>query len=193
MPWALILPFLQNLIGKFIQDPTERAKQEQALQELALKAKEAEARMEEAREESFARFIASTQPTSDNLYRWANTLIALVRPTLAVFTAVSLIAYTQKWLEILTVLKEAGIWGAIGISPLLVWVLGRDGLRMVLGVVGTIKNGGAIPDGALPEGIPHREVRAPAGNSTLKPAVKEPVWIPPDLPPVLGDNRNEIR
>lgn len=180
MPWTLILPFIQQLIGKFIADPQERAKQEQALQELAIKAKEAEARAEEAREKAFADFIAATQPSADRVYVWANTAIALVRPSLAVFTAVTLIFYTQKWLEILRVLKDAGIWGAVGISPLLVWVLGRDGLRMVLGVVGTVRNG-KVPDEVLPPGLP---ASAPQPKT-----VKPPVWTPPPLPPVEGDTR----
>lgn len=183
MPWTLILPFLQNLVGKFIADPQERAKQELALQELALKVKEAEAQMEAAREKSFADFIAATQPSADRVWVAANTLIALVRPALAVFTAVTLIFWTDRWLEILRVLKDAGVWGAVGISPLLVWVLGRDGLRMVLGVVSAVRNG-KVPDEVLPPGLP---VIAP--KPAAKAASKPPVWTPPPLPDVPGDNR----
>lgn len=187
----IFLPILKDLIGRLLPDPAQRLEAEKALATAAAQAREAEAQMEGARAKEFADFIAATQPSPDRVYVWANTLIALVRPALAVFTAVSLIVYTDRWLNILNVLKGAGIWGAVGISPLLVWVLGRDGLRMILGVVATAR-GTSIPAGVLPPGLP--DEREPSGNGSPKPPSRpKPVWVPPALPRVPGDNRPEVR
>lgn len=172
MPWSLILPFLKSLLERVLDDPVARREAQQQLAELDLRVREAEAQAEAAREQAFADFIAATQPSASRVYVLFNSLIALVRPAMAVFVLVSLVVYTEKWKEILTTLASAGIWGAIGISPLLVWVLGRDGLRLVFGAMGVLKGGGVPPE-AVPPGIPS------AAPATPPVAPRPPVTVAP--------------
>lgn len=186
---GLFFPILKDIIARVIPDPAQRLELQKQMAEAEAQAREAEAKAEEARANEFAAFIAATQPSADRVYVWMNTLIAAVRPAMAVFVLISLVVYTEKWQAILSTLAGAGIWGAIGISPLLVWVLGRDGLRMVFGAIATWK-GGVVPPEVLPPGL-----RAPADSGTPprlpiapKPAPR-PVVTPPPLPPVPGDNR----
>lgn len=197
MSWTLAFEAIKFLVSKLVASPQEKAEALERLQELEIKAREAEAKIEVAREESFARFVESTQPKSADSYRWVNSLIALVRPGLAVFVMLSLVFATEKWTQVLGALADAGIWGAIAISPLIVWVLGRDGLRLILGYV-SMKTGHPIPPDTLPVGtqsvVPMAPVRpvVPTASVAPVPSVRPSVWIPPDLPPVLGDNRNDL-
>lgn len=196
----LIVPFLGKLLDRLLPNPKDKAEAQALLLDLELKAKEAEARMEEARERSFADFIAATQPKSEHIHLWAATAIALVRPALAVFTAVTVFTNTEKWVWFLETLGKTGIWGAIGLSPLLVWVLGRDGLRLVLGAISTARNGGHIPPEVLPPGLPVTRGASPSAPTPGRPVLPDkpkppvwPVWRPPHLSPVEGDNRETIR
>lgn len=149
-----IVEIIKLVLERVIPDPKERQALESKLSD------------------DFARFIEATQPKSSDIYRWAATLIALVRPALAVFVVISPIIWTDRWMSFLGVLKEAGIWGVIALSPAWVWILGRDGVRIILGVVATLK-GLPIPDGVIPPGI-QREKKAP-------PPVEEPIDNRPDL------------
>ncbi|MEM0444202.1 MAG: hypothetical protein QXJ73_08620 [Candidatus Caldarchaeum sp.] len=149
-----IIEIIKLVLERVIPDPKERQALESKLSD------------------DFARFIEATQPKSSDIYRWAATLIALVRPALAVFVVISPIIWTDRWMSFLGVLKEAGIWGVIALSPAWVWILGRDGVRIILGVVATLK-GLPIPDGVIPPGI-QREKKAP-------PPVEEPIDNRPDL------------
>lgn len=149
-----IVEIIKLVLERVIPDPKERQALESKLSD------------------DFARFIEATQPKSSDIYRWAATLIALVRPALAVFVVISPVIWTERWMSFLGVLKEAGIWGVIALSPAWVWILGRDGVRIILGVVATLK-GLPIPDGVIPPGI-QREKKAP-------PPVEEPIDNRPDL------------
>lgn len=150
-----IVEIIKLVLERVIPDPKERQALESKLSD------------------DFARFIEATQPKSSDIYRWAATLIALVRPALAVFVVISPIIWTDRWMSFLGVLKEAGIWGVIALSPAWVWILGRDGVRIILGVVATLK-GLPIPDGVIPPGI-QREKKAPP------PPAEEPIDNRPDL------------
>jgi hypothetical protein len=116
------------------------------------KAQELVAKIQAQQEEAFARFIEATQPKAERVYVWANTAIALVRPLLCVFAVISPIIWTDRWIQFLGTLKDAGVWGAIALVPAWAWILGRDGVRMILGVVAGLKGG--IPNTLLPPGIP---------------------------------------
>ena len=141
----ILLDIIKRIIDQVFPDPKEKAELEKRLSD------------------EFARFIEATQPKSSDIYRWASTLIALVRPALAVFVVVSPIVWTDRWLSFLGVLKEAGVWGVIALSPAWVWILGRDGLRLILGVVATMK-GQKIPEASLPPGIPGPSTNRPYEN-----------------------------
>ena len=137
------LPLLTELIRRLVPDPREQAEINQQLQRLAA---EEEARKEEA----WQAFIAATTPSSERVYVWANTLISLVRPALAVFAVISPIIWTDRWVKFLGVLSEAGVWGAIALVPAWAWILGRDGVRMILGLVSGLKG---VPV-QMPPGVP---------------------------------------
>jgi len=171
VPWyvPLLLDLLKGL--GILKDPEQELKAKQLLAEL-------EARAEAARAEEFAAFIAATQPTADRVYIWANTLIALVRPALCVFAVVSPIVWTDRWVAFLRMLADAGIWGAIALVPAWAWILGRDGVRMILGLVSGLK-GVPIPTTAAPPGIPAPTTTVP--TAPVPPKVKQPSYMTPKL------------
>lgn len=168
----LFFPIIKRIVDRLFPDPQEQADIHKQL--VALEA-EINARSEEA----FARYIEATQPKSDRVYVWANTLIALVRPVLAVFVVVSPIFFTEKWVKFLSVLQEAGVWGAIALAPAWVWVLGRDGVRMILGVVATLR-GVPLPREALPPGLPEE----PRNNQPVPKPRYDDSWRPEPIGPV---------
>jgi hypothetical protein len=161
-----VQPFIDLLksLG-ILKDPEQELKARQILAEL-------EAKAEAARAEEFAAFVAATQPASSNVYVWANTLIALVRPALCVFTVVSPIIWTDRWIAFLRMLADTGIWGAIALVPAWAWILGRDGVRMILGLVAGMK-GTALPASVLPPSIP--------SASPAPPPPKVPTYMTPAL------------
>ena len=154
----LFFPILKRITDKLFPDPQEQAEIQKQLMAL-------EAEINTRAEEAFVKYIEATQPKSERVYVWANTLIALVRPALAVFVVVSPIFFTEKWVQFLKVLQDAGVWGAIALAPAWVWVLGRDGVRMILGIVASLR-GTQIPVEALPPGIsqpsPRKEIPTPS-------------------------------
>jgi hypothetical protein len=144
-----ILDIVKLFLERVVPDPKERAELEKRLSD------------------DFARFMEATQPKGSEIYRWAATLIALVRPMLAVFVVITPIIWTKQWVEFLGVLKDAGIWGAIALSPAWVWILGRDGVRMILGIVATLK-GTPIPKEVLPPGLPSMGSGKNGGNDKFE-------------------------
>jgi hypothetical protein len=182
MPWW-IEPLLRVLQGLgVVRDPEQEMEAKRLLLEM-------EARAEAARAEEFARFMAATQPTADRVYVWANTAIALVRPALCVFAVVSPIVWTDRWTAFLNVLANAGVWGAIALVPVWAWVLGRDGVRLLLGLTAGFR-GVAIPPEVLPPGIPSgqsdvlsRPVRPPSPPPPPSPRPAPPFGPPPPPPP----------
>jgi hypothetical protein len=153
--WPTLLPLLKMLLERVVPDPKERADLERQMSD------------------EFARFMEATQPKGHEIYRWAATLIALVRPALAVFVVITPIIWTQQWVAFLGVLKDAGLWGAIALAPAWVWILGRDGVRMILGTVAAFKNT-SVPKEALPPGLqPGPSVSWPA-----PPTYRDDAWRP---------------
>jgi hypothetical protein len=149
----LLLPIIKTLLERVVPDPKERADLERQMSD------------------EFARFMEATQPKGNEIYRWAATLIALVRPALAVFVVISPIVWTQQWVAFLGVLKDAGLWGAIALAPAWVWILGRDGVRMILGTVAALKNT-PVPKEALPPGL------QPGMQWPAPPTYRDDAWRP---------------
>jgi hypothetical protein len=110
----------------------------------------------------------------------ANVFIALVRPGLAVFSLLSIVFWTDRWVAVLKVLADAGVWGAIALIPLWEFVIGRDGLRVVLGAIVSWRTGKA-PAEALPPGVPtlsETEAIPRALPQLEAPTPPEPVMAP---------------
>jgi len=164
--WELLIPFAKELIERFIPNPTERLAQERALAELEAQARDSEAKAEAARAAEFASYIAATQPTPDRVYVWANTLIALIRPVMAVFSLLAPFLWVDQWTNFIKVVAEGAPWSIVALSPMVVWILGRDGLRMVLGLASVVKNGGKIPQEVLPDGLEKIAPPRPSGPFT---------------------------
>lgn len=171
--WQLLIPFAKDLIERLVASPAEKLEAQKALAELELRAREFEAKTEAAREDAFARLMESTQPKSDRVYVWANTLIALVRPTLAVFAVISPIIWIEQWKTFLNALEGAGIWGAIALVPVWAWVLGRDGVRMILGIVAGRRGKGDVDVDALREALPPGLPPAPKRRAPEEPNPEE--------------------
>lgn len=140
------IPIIGKIIDRVFPDPQEAADAKVAVEE-------AVAKTEAARAAEFAEFIKATQPTADRVYIWANTAIALVRPGMAIFSLLAPFVWPAPWADFMKAMAENAPWSVVALSPLVVWVLGRDGLRMVLGLVSVVKNGGRIPAEVMPEGL----------------------------------------
>jgi len=158
-----ILELAKLLLERLVPDPKERAELEKKLAD------------------DFARYIEATQPKGSEVYRWAATLIALVRPALAVFVVLAPIIWTDRWVQFLGTLEKAGIWGAIALAPAWAWILGRDGVRMVLGVTALLR-GQPIPKEVLPPSIyipkapkePDQDLRNPYTDDWGRPINRDP-------------------
>jgi len=148
------LPIIGKIIDRVFPDPQDAADAKATLEEAA-------AKTEAARAEEFAEFIKATQPTSDRVYIWANTLIAMIRPVMAVFSLLAPFVWPVPWTNFIKVVAEGAPWSIVALSPMVVWILGRDGLRMVLGLASVVKNGGRIPPEVLPEGLEKIRPSAP--------------------------------
>jgi hypothetical protein len=175
MPWY-IEPLLELLRGLgILKDPEQELKAKELLAQL-------EAQAEAARAAEFAQFMAATQPHADRVYIWANTLIAFVRPALAVFAVVSPIVWTDRWVALLRQLADAGVWGAVALVPAWAWILGRDGVRMVLALVAGAR-GVPVPPAAAPPGVPAAPVAVPQGAPAAPPPAgsRKPGYMTPAL------------
>lgn len=155
-----------------IKDPEQELKAKLALEEMAAR-----------QDAAWVEYVKATTPqltlpAADRVAVWANTFIAilyglanvfisLVRPGMAVYVGVMTVGHWQQVREILGALAASGIWGAIWLAPLWVWVLGRDITRTLIGTVVSWRTG-KVPLEALPPGIP-----APAAKDAL-PALPGP-------------------
>jgi len=194
MPWSDISGLLKGLLDRLFPDPAKQAEIAVAMAEIEIRAKEAEAKIEAARAEEFAQFIAATTPNADRVYVWTNSLIALVRPFLAIFSLVTWVYLPDRWREVLAAFGQLDLLGKFIIgSPLLIFVGGRDLMRMFVAIasarIGVNGNGSAgraleTLEKVVPPGAPPQPAKRPA---------TKPVWTPPALPPVEGDTRLDVR
>lgn len=202
---TLLFPLLKDILGRVLPNPQEKLDMEKALAQIEARAREAEANAEAARAAEFAAFIAATQPSADRVYVWINSAIALVRPTMAVAAFIAPWLWPDRWQALLHAISANAPYSVVALVPVWAWVLGRDGLRMVVGAIAAFRSG-TVPPGAFGPGIPNSDfvpfpspekppVRPPTKPSVPPPAppsapvAPAPIWVPPPLPPVEGDNR----
>ena len=176
------LPFVPKILDLLIKrnDPSVEMDMKKVLVEIEAQAREAEAKAEAARADEYARFIEATTPKSENVYMWINSLISLVRPSMAVMAFIAPWAWPKIWESVLHSVAANAPYSIVMLVPLWAFVLGRDGLRMVVGAIAAFRSG-TVPPGTMPPGIPIQNPQPPV-KPVLKPPVKPqpPLVVAPD-------------
>lgn len=98
--------------------------------------------LEKTRAQVWVDFVRATSPDANRVYVWANTIIALVRPTISTMVVGAMIFIPQRILDLVRTFGEAGPAGWIVMAPVLWWFFGRD-----VGKVLALRYGGLIPVG----------------------------------------------
>lgn len=99
--------------------------------------------LEKTKAQVWVDFVRATSPDPTRVYVWANTIIALVRPTISTMVVGAMILVPQRILELVRTFGEAGPAGWIVMAPVLWWFFGRD-----VGKVLALRYGGLIPVGS---------------------------------------------
>lgn len=156
LPWIAALdPIIKILKASgILKDPEAEAQLRAQL-----------AQIQAQQDQAFADYIKATTPDWSRVYPFANTLIALVRPSLAVFMPLSFMLWPDRWVQIMDAFAKMDVFGKFFIAaPTVVFVMGRDGLRALVALLGARMKNGASADllrEALPPGIPEPRPAAP--------------------------------
>jgi len=172
MIWEVLL----ELARRFLPTPQDRQEFEKLIMEA--KAQEAEARAKEREQmtREFITLLETTQPTPDRVYVWANTLIALVRPTVTLLIIGSVIWLPERLKEFLSAASASPTGFYLIMAPVLWWFfgrdinkfLGRDGLGVIGGVIYRNGNGNGSGKGVIENVRP----------TTAKPLPPKPSALP---------------
>lgn len=104
--------------------------------------RKAVADLEKAKAQVWVDFVRATSPDANRVYVWANTIIALVRPTISTMVVGAMIFVPQRILDLVRTFGEAGPSGWVVMAPVLWWFFGRD-----VGKVLAMRYGGLVPVG----------------------------------------------
>lgn len=99
--------------------------------------------LEKAKAQVWVDFVKATSPDANRVYVWANTIIALVRPTISTMVVGAMIFVPNRMLDLVRTFGDAGPSGWIVMAPVLWWFFGRD-----VGKVLAMRYGGLIPVGS---------------------------------------------
>lgn len=121
-----VLEILKFLGDRLFPSTEDRVKLEQMLIEAQAKEAEYRAREREQMASEFIELMRATQPAPDRVYVWANTIIALVRPSISIALVLAMIFRTDTLLSLVKGFSEAGPAGWIILGPVLWWFFGRD-------------------------------------------------------------------
>lgn len=105
--------------------------------------RKAVADLEKAKAQVWVDFVKATSPDANRVYVWANTVIALVRPTISTMVVGAMIFVPNRILDLVRTFGDAGPSGWIVMAPVLWWFFGRD-----VGKVLAMRYGGLIPVGS---------------------------------------------
>ena len=105
--------------------------------------RKAVAELEKAKAQVWVDFVRATSPDANRVYVWANTIIALVRPTISTMVVGAMVFVPNRILDLVRTFGEAGPSGWIVMAPVLWWFFGRD-----VGKVLAMRYGGLIPVGS---------------------------------------------
>lgn len=105
--------------------------------------RKAVADLEKTKAQVWVDFVRATSPDPNRVYVWANTVIALIRPTISTMVVGAMVFVPGRILELVRTFGEAGPSGWIVMAPVLWWFFGRD-----VGKVLAMRYGGLIPVGS---------------------------------------------
>jgi len=105
--------------------------------------RKAVADLEKTKAQVWVDFVRATSPDPNRVYVWANTIIALIRPTISTMVVGAMVFVPGRILELVRTFGEAGPSGWIVMAPVLWWFFGRD-----VGKVLAMRYGGLIPVGS---------------------------------------------
>lgn len=114
--------------------------------------------LEQTHAQVWVDFVKATTPDASRVYIWANTAIALVRPTLSTLIVGGMLFVPDRILSLVKTFGEAGPAGWIVLAPVLWWFFGRD-VNKVL----AMRFGGLIPVGSGAVEMPQEPVRTAPG------------------------------
>lgn len=137
------LSVLRPIIEAVFPSPEKRLELEKAAQEAARQEAERQIREREQMTAEFIKILETTQPAADRVYVWANTLIALVRPSISVAIVLAMIFKTKTVTELVNTFATAGPSGWILLAPVLWWFFGRD-IAKFLGRDGLVAMAAAV-------------------------------------------------
>lgn len=108
--------------------------------------------MEKTRAEVWVDFVRATSPDPARVFIWANSAIALVRPTISTLIVAGMIFAPSRILDLVKTFGEAGPSGWIVMAPVLWWFFGRDVSKVLaMRYGGTIDVGSGATDPRLYE------------------------------------------
>lgn len=122
----LLIPFLKKIIDSVFPSPEQKLEVEKALSEAMQREAEAKAKEREQISNEFIEIVRSTQPSADRVYVFANTLIALVRPTISLLLVWAMIFRTETVKSLVASFADSGPGGWLVMAPVLWWFFGRD-------------------------------------------------------------------
>jgi flagellar protein FlgJ len=105
--------------------------------------RKAVADLEKTKAQVWVDFVRATSPDPNRVYVWANTIIALIRPTISTMVVGAMVFVPNRILDLVHTFGEAGPSGWIVMAPVLWWFFGRD-----VGKVLAMRYGGLIPVGS---------------------------------------------
>jgi hypothetical protein len=176
MIWEVLL----ELARRFLPTPQDRQEFEKLVMEA--KAQEAKARAKEREQmtREFITLLETTQPTPDRVYVWANTLIALVRPTVTLLIIGSVIWLPDRLKEFLAMASASPTGFYLIMAPVLWWFFGRDINKFLgrdgLGVIGGVlyRNGNRSGAGVIENVRPTTDKPQPPKPYTAVPSRPDP-------------------
>lgn len=99
--------------------------------------------LEKTQAQVWVNFVQATSPDPNRVYMWANSVIAMVRPTISTLIVVGMLFAPSRILDLVRTFGEAGPSGWIIMAPVLWWFFGRDVSKVL-----AMKYGGAIEVGS---------------------------------------------
>lgn len=99
--------------------------------------------LEKSEAQVWVEFVRATTPDPARVYMWANSVIALVRPTISTLIVAGMIFAPSRILDLVRTFGEAGPAGWIVMAPVLWWFFGRDVSKVL-----AMKYGGTIEVGS---------------------------------------------
>jgi len=120
--WEIVL----ELARRFLPTPQDKQEFEKLVMQAKAQEEEAKAKEREQMAQEFIAIMQTTQPSPDRVYVWANTAIALVRPTVTLLIVGSLLFRPDRLVSLLEMASKYRDGFILLMAPVLWWFFGRD-------------------------------------------------------------------